>query len=33
VIRPEEIDRTGLLNTWNDALARSTSRSTPVKCE
>ncbi len=33
VIRPEEIDRTGLLNTWNDALARSTSRPTPVKCE
>jgi glycerol kinase len=33
VIRPEEIDRTSLLNTWNDALARSTSRSTPVKCE
>ena len=33
VIRPEEIDRPGLLNTWNDALARSTSRPTPVKCE
>jgi glycerol kinase len=33
VIRPEEIDRIGLLNTWNDALARSTSRPTPVKCE
>lgn len=33
VIRPEEIDRTGLLNTWNDALARSTSRPTPAKCE
>ncbi|WP_184400459.1 FGGY family carbohydrate kinase [Rhizobium sp. BK650] len=33
VIRPEESDRTGLLNTWNDALARSTSRPTPVKCE
>ncbi|MBB3309999.1 glycerol kinase [Rhizobium sp. BK196] len=33
VIRPEEIDRTSLLNTWNDALARSTSRPTPVKCE
>lgn len=33
VIYPEEIDRTGLLNTWNDALARSTSRPTAVKCE
>ena len=33
VIRPEQIDRTGLLNTWNDALARSTSRPTPAKCE
>ncbi|MBB3136923.1 glycerol kinase [Rhizobium pisi] len=33
VIRPEEIDRIGLLNTWNDALARSTLRPTPVKCE
>jgi glycerol kinase len=33
VIRPEEIDRIGLLNTWNDALARSTSRPTPAKCE
>ncbi|MBW9051203.1 FGGY-family carbohydrate kinase [Rhizobium mesosinicum] len=33
VIRPEKIDRAGLLNTWNDALARSTSRPTPVKCE
>jgi len=33
VLRPEEIDRTGLLNTWNDALARSTSRPTPAKCE
>lgn len=33
VIRPEEIDRVGLLNTWNDALARSTSRPTPAKCE
>ncbi len=33
VIRPEEINRIGLLNTWNDALARSTSRPTPVKCE
>jgi glycerol kinase len=33
VILPEEIDRVGLLNTWNDALARSTSRPTPAKCE
>ncbi len=33
VILPEEIDRIGLLNTWNDALARSTSRPTPAKCE
>ena len=33
VLRPEEIDRTGLLNTWNDAVARSTSRPTPAKCE
>lgn len=33
VIRPEAIDRIGLLNTWNDALARSTSRPTPAKCE
>ncbi len=33
VIRPEEINRIGLLNTWNDALARSTSRPTPAKCE
>ena len=33
VLRPEGIDRTGLLNTWNDALARSTSRPTPAKCE
>lgn len=33
VLRPEEIDRTDLLNTWNDALARSTSRPTPAKGE
>ncbi|TIX88096.1 FGGY-family carbohydrate kinase [Rhizobium sp. P44RR-XXIV] len=33
VIRPEGLDRTGLLNTWNDALARSTFPHTPVKCE
>jgi len=33
VLRPEGIDRTGLLNTWNDALTRSTSRPTPAKCE
>jgi glycerol kinase len=33
VITPEVTDRTGLLNTWNDALARSTSRPTPAKCE
>ncbi|AGB75078.1 MULTISPECIES: FGGY family carbohydrate kinase [Rhizobium] len=33
IIRPEKIDRTTLLNTWNDALARSTLRPTPAKCE
>lgn len=33
VLRPKEIDRTSRLNTWNDALARSTSRPTPAKCE
>lgn len=33
VIHPEKIDRAGLLNTWNDALARSTLRPTPAKCE
>ncbi len=33
VIQPEKIDRAGLLNTWNDALARSTLRPTPAKCE
>ncbi|EJB08135.1 glycerol kinase [Rhizobium leguminosarum bv. trifolii WSM597] len=31
MVRPEKIDRISLLNTWNDALARSTAR--PVKCE
>jgi len=33
VIAPEAGERTGLLNTWNDALARSTARPTPAKCE
>ncbi|MFK0165203.1 FGGY family carbohydrate kinase [Rhizobium sp. NPDC090279] len=33
VISAEPTDRSGLLNAWNDALARSTSRPTPVKCE
>jgi glycerol kinase len=33
VIEPENIDSTGLLNRWNDALARSTLRTTPVKGE
>ncbi|MGY5776145.1 FGGY family carbohydrate kinase [Rhizobium sp. LEGMi135b] len=33
VIEPETIDGTGLLNRWNDALARSTLRTTPVKGE
>ncbi|AYG62463.1 FGGY-family carbohydrate kinase [Rhizobium jaguaris] len=33
VINPEEIDRSSLLKTWNDALARSTWRPTPAKCE
>lgn len=33
VITPEPIDRAALLNTWNDALARSTSLPTPVKGE
>jgi len=32
-ITPEAQDRAGLLNTWNDALARSTARPTPAKCE
>jgi glycerol kinase len=32
-ITPEARDRAGLLNTWNDALARSTARPTPAKCE
>ena len=32
-IRPEDIDQAGLLNAWNDALARSTFSHTPVKCE
>ncbi|NLS18745.1 glycerol kinase [Rhizobium sp. P40RR-XXII] len=33
VIKPESIDDTALLNRWNDALARSTLRPTPVKGE
>lgn len=33
VIAPEPIDRAALLNTWNDAIARSTSHATPVKGE
>ncbi|MEK1892438.1 MAG: FGGY-family carbohydrate kinase [Rhizobium sp.] len=33
VITPERVDRAALLNTWNDALARSTSRQTPAKGE
>ncbi len=33
IISPEATDRSALLNTWNDALSRSTLRSTPVKCE
>jgi len=33
VIAPEPIDRAALLNAWNDALARSTSRPTPAKGE
>ncbi|MBB4168793.1 FGGY-family carbohydrate kinase [Rhizobium sp. BK538] len=33
VIAPERVDRDALLNTWNDALARSTSRQTPAKGE
>jgi glycerol kinase len=33
VIAPEAKDRAELLNTWNDALARSTARPTPAKCE
>lgn len=33
IIEPENIDNTSLLNRWNDALARSTLRATPVKGE
>jgi len=33
VIAPEPVDRKALLNTWNDALARSTSRQTPANGE
>ena len=32
-IAPEAKERADLLNTWNDALARSTVRPTPAKCE
>ncbi|TCU11768.1 FGGY-family carbohydrate kinase [Rhizobium sullae] len=33
IINPEPVDRAALLNTWNDALARSTLRQTPAKGE
>ncbi|RWX12488.1 glycerol kinase [Rhizobium leguminosarum] len=33
IIDPEPVDRTVLLNTWNDALARSTSRETTANDE
>ncbi|WP_028749755.1 FGGY family carbohydrate kinase [Rhizobium mesoamericanum] len=33
VIAPETVARTALLNTWNDALARSTACQTPAKGE
>ncbi|APO78194.1 glycerol kinase 2 (plasmid) [Rhizobium etli 8C-3] len=33
VIAPQPVDRQALLNTWNDALARSTSRQTMAKGE
>jgi glycerol kinase len=33
IIAPEPVDRAALLNTWNDALARSTSRQTMAKGE
>lgn len=33
VIEPENIDSTAVLNTWNDALARSTLRPTPANGE
>lgn len=33
VIEPHAVDRKALLDVWNDALARSTSRSTPDKGE
>jgi glycerol kinase len=32
-IEPQAVDRAALLATWNDALARSTSRETQVKGE
>ncbi|MBX4930833.1 FGGY family carbohydrate kinase [Rhizobium bangladeshense] len=33
IIEPQTVDRAGLLDSWNDALARSTSRETQAKGE